>query len=161
MCSFFLVFNIQCFRNFPKHSQSSFCSISLYSKPILMILDVLKSLDVPLSDSVMTETCSRQTTACSRQTCSSSDQHVRINLLYLFYVKSVNSQQILIVLDVLESLEVIVFDSVAVEACSRQITGCSSSDPHILDNTRRAWVAPLGTVVQKSKKVCPAHVSLE
>ena len=101
------------------------------SKQTLLILDVLKSLDVHLSDSVMTETCSRQTTTCSRQACSSSDQRVRINLLYIFYVKSVNSQYILIVLDVLESLEVIVFDSVIVEACSRQTTGCSSSDHHL------------------------------
>ena len=51
--------------------RSSFYSNILYSKPILIILDVLKSFNVPLSDSVMTETCSRQTTACSRQTCSS------------------------------------------------------------------------------------------
>ena len=84
---------------FPKHSEtfrnmlrSSFYSNFLYSKPILIIFDVLESLDVPLSDFVMTETCSRQTTACSRQACSSSDQRVEINILYLFYSKSVNSE---------------------------------------------------------------------
>ena len=73
------------FRNFPKHLRPSFYSNSLYSKPILIILDVLKSFNVPLSDSVMTETCSRQTTACSRQTCSSCDKSTylvyKINLL--------------------------------------------------------------------------------
>ena len=37
----------------------------------MIILDVLKSLNVLLSNSVMTETCSRQTTACSRPDCSS------------------------------------------------------------------------------------------
>ena len=62
--------------------QSSFYSNFLYSKPILLILDVFESLDVPLSDSVMTETCSRQTTACSRQTCSSSDQFVKFICKY-------------------------------------------------------------------------------
>ena len=37
------------------------------SKLTLIIFDVLESLDIPLSDSAMTETCSRQTTPCSRQ----------------------------------------------------------------------------------------------
>ena len=78
MYHFFLVFNIQYFRNFPKHLRSSFYSNSLYTKPISIILGVLESLDVPLSDSVMTETCSRQATASSRQACSSSDQLVQI-----------------------------------------------------------------------------------
>ena len=84
-CTFFLVFNTQCGRKKKlKQIRSSFCSNFWYSKQIWIILDVLKSLDVPLSDYVMTETCSRQTAACSRQTCSStmscSHQLIQTNL---------------------------------------------------------------------------------
>ena len=64
------------------------------SKLTLIILDVLESLDVSLSDSVMTETCSRQTTACSRQACSSCGKLAcssELITLHEIYPKSVNS----------------------------------------------------------------------
>ena len=49
-------------------------------KIFLIVLDVLESLDVPISGFVMNETCSRQTTTCSRQACSSSNQRGEINI---------------------------------------------------------------------------------
>ena len=84
-----------------------------------MILDVLKSLDVPLSDSDMTETCSRQTAACSRQVCSSSYQLIQLNFQMLFCSYIINSKLTLIILSVLESLDVSLFDSVIIKTCSR------------------------------------------
>ena len=45
----------------------------------------------------------------------------------MFSSNSMNSEPILIILDVLESLRALVLDSVMDETCSRQVTACSSS----------------------------------